>query len=262
LSAEDNNNYNNDDDNLTPSPSNPTYNDGLTEDQKRMGRAWLPNDTHFQECNNDQERLIEAIEYECLNCSIKNIHEYETPKTKLEYLEDSIKKICPLCKNPYKLNAIEQNFQPTKHNLYTPEQLRRILEERYQTLRDVVYENMPALWLSLELILSIKPILHIKDITLPLLMVLLGPPSSTKTVGLNLLRNSPDTYYTDNFTPKAFVSHNSGVKKEELEKIDMLPRMKNKLVLAPELAPLFAKKEEDLKEILGIIPESLMVRAL
>ena len=111
MSAEDNNNII-DNDNLTPSPSNPTYNDGLTEDQKRMGRAWLPNDPHFQECNNDQERLIEAVEYECLKCSIgKRVHEYNPPKTKLEYLEDSIKQICLICKNPYKLNPIQVGFE-------------------------------------------------------------------------------------------------------------------------------------------------------
>ena len=52
------------------------------------------------------------------------------------------------------------------------------------------------------------------------------------------------TFYTDNFTRASFVSHNTGMKEEQLKKIDMLPMIKNKLVLAPEMAPLFAKKDE------------------
>ena len=229
----------------------------LSEEQKGFGSAYLPNDPHFQEQqedNSNKEVYFEAVEVECRNCSIKDIQEYDTPITKLQYLEDCINKICPQCREPYQLNPIEVGFEQkaTKH-IYTLEEWQRLLIERYQTLKDTVFENMPHLWNSLELILSIKPILHIKDITLPLIIILLGAPSSTKTVGLTSLRDSPMTFYTDNFTRASFVSHNTGMKEEQLKKIDMLPMIKNKLVLAPEMAPLFAKKDEDLKEVLSII---------
>ncbi|MDN5846703.1 MAG: transcriptional regulator [Candidatus Nitrosocosmicus sp.] len=39
---------------------------------------------------------------------------------------------------------------------------------------------------------------------------------------------------------------------EQLQKIDMLPKMKNKLVLTPELAPLFTGNEDELQKTLGI----------
>jgi hypothetical protein len=45
--------------------------------------------------------------------------------------------------------------------------------------------------------------------------------------------------------------------KEELEKIDMLPKLKDKVLLAPELSPLFTKREEDLVQILGILTRIL-----
>ena len=77
----------------------------------------------------------------------------------------------------------------------------QLLIERYQTLKDTVFENMPVLWTSIELILSIKPILHIKDITLPLIMILLGAPSSTKTVGLTAI-----TRFTDDILHRQFYS--------------------------------------------------------
>ena len=104
----------------------------------------------------------------------------------------------------------------------------------------------------MELVLSVKSILYIKDCTLPMIMILLGAPSSLKTASLQMLRKTNDTLYTDNFTAKSFVSHNSGLKEEQLEKIDLLPKIKNKLFLAPEMASIFGKKDEDLQEVLSI----------
>ena len=60
-------------------------------------------------------------------------------------------------------------------------------------------------------------------------------------------------YYTDDFTAKSFVSHSTSASKEELAEIDMLPRLKNRLFLTPELAPTFTVKDEDLNKTLGII---------
>ena len=118
-------------------------------------------------------------------------------------------------------------------------------------------KNLPNLWPPLELALSIKTILNIKDCTLPFAGIILGPPSSLKTAVIELFRKWPQTYYTDNFSAKAFVSHSSAVSKEELEKIDMLPRIKNKFFLTPELAPTFAAKDDDLLQVLGIMTRIL-----
>ena len=86
---------------------------------------------------------------------------------------------------------------------------------------------------------------------------MLGSPSSLKTVGIELFRKSRQTYYTDNFSAKSFVSHSTAVTKEQLEEIDMLPKIRNKLFLTPELAPTFAAKDEDLIQILGIMTRVL-----
>ena len=65
--------------------SEDNFNDELTEDQKRFGREHLPNDPHFKESEteNEPEPLIEAVEVECLNCSVKDIQKYDTPITKI-----------------------------------------------------------------------------------------------------------------------------------------------------------------------------------
>jgi hypothetical protein len=78
-----------------------------------------------------------------------------------------------------------------------------------------------------------------------------------KTVAIELFRDIKYTYYTDSFSAKSFVSHNTSVKREELPEIDILPKIKNKLFLTPELSPTFSKKDDELNEILGIITRIL-----
>lgn len=131
------------------------------------------------------------------------------------------------------------------------------LVSKYQNLKNVCNDNLPGLWDSLEFELSIQKILNIKDCTLPFVGIILGRPSSLKTVGIEMFRKWINTFYTDSFSAKSMVSHSTAVKKEELAKIDMLPKIKNKYLLTPELSPTFAKKDDDLIEILGILTRIL-----
>jgi hypothetical protein len=127
------------------------------------------------------------------------------------------------------------------------------LKERYQTLQQIVKRNIPELWSGLEFELSVLRILNIECCTLPFIGILLGRPSSGKTIVISVLRKWYCTFYTDNFTAKAFVSHSTAVSKDELKEIDMLPKIKNKLFLTPELSPTFTAKDDDLNQLLGII---------
>ena len=129
--------------------------------------------------------------------------------------------------------------------------------DKYQNLKNVSNDTLPGLWDSLEFELAVQKILNIADCTLPFAGIVLGSPSSLKTVGIELFRRWHHVFYTDSFSAKAMVSHSTAVKKEELAKIDMLPKIKNKLLLTPELSPTFAKKDDDLIEILGILTRVL-----
>jgi len=131
------------------------------------------------------------------------------------------------------------------------------LLDNYQGLFNVVNKNIPNLWPILEFSLSIKTVLNIKDCTLPFAGIILGPPSSLKTTVIELFRGWPQTYYTDNFSPKSFVSHSTAVTREKLPEIDMLPKIKNKLFLTPELAPIFSSKDDDLIQMLAIMTRIL-----
>jgi len=131
------------------------------------------------------------------------------------------------------------------------------LLEKYSRLREVTQRNMPSLWTGLEFALSVKTILNIRDCTLPFAGIILGPASSLKTICIELFRGTDNTFYTDNFSAKALVSHNSAIAKDKLKDVDMLPKIKNKFFLTPELAPTFAQKEEELIQTLGIMTRIL-----
>jgi predicted transcriptional regulator len=79
---------------------------------------------------------------------------------------------------------------------------------------------------------------------------LLGSPSSSKTIGLELLRNSSNTFYIVSFSAKSFVSHYTSIKREDLVHVHLLPKIKNKIFLSSEL--IFSKKDDEVIEILGI----------
>lgn len=141
----------------------------------------------------------------------------------------------------------------SKVKYQSEEEWKIAVEGRYQVLRQVIEDNIPEIWTGLEFELSILRILNIYGNTLPFIGLLLARPGSYKTQITSLLEGWYCTYYTDNFTPQALVSHSTALTEEELEKNDMLPKMKNRIFLTPELSPIFTVKEEDLTKTLGII---------
>jgi hypothetical protein len=123
-----------------------------------------------------------------------------------------------------------------------------------ETLHKIVDNNIPELWPGLEFELSAMRILNIYGCTLPFIGIILGRPAGGKTQVISLLRKWPHAYYTDIFTARSFVTHTTAVSEEgDLMKIDMLPRIKNKVFGTPEFSPIFTAKEDDLRSLLGII---------
>lgn len=120
-------------------------------------------------------------------------------------------------------------------------------------LREIVNKNFNNRSYVLEACLSVKAQSLISDITLPFCLILLGQPASHKSTMLDLVNSLPDCYKSDFFTSKSFVSHAANISEENLSNIDLLPRIKNKTLITPELAPIFSAKEEHLTEIIGIL---------
>jgi hypothetical protein len=150
----------------------------------------------------------------------------------------------------------EERIAAIRKNISSFEEWQTTLSQKYKNLYDTVQKLLPNLWHYLEFDLSIKNILHIKDCTLPFAGIVLGKPSSL-TVGIEMFRKSRHIYYTDDFTARSFVSHISGLTEEELQKNDMLPKIKNKCFLTPELAPIFSAKDDDLIHFIGRVTRVL-----
>ena len=98
----------------------------------------------------------------------------------------------------------------------------------------------------------------ITDITNPFALVLVDVPSSGKTIAINFFDGVAGlSYSSDKFTPASFVSNAANIKKEGLAAIDLLPRIQYRLLLVRDFATLFSKREEDLKELIGILTRVL-----
>lgn len=124
--------------------------------------------------------------------------------------------------------------------------------------RSVIGKHFPDLLFPAEVGLSIIAQILIKDVTNPFALVLVDVPSSGKTITINFFQGIDDlTYASDKFTPAAFVSNANNVKKKDLPKIDLLPRLQYKMLLLRDLSTLFAKREEDLTDLLGLLTRVL-----
>ncbi len=122
-----------------------------------------------------------------------------------------------------------------------------------EEVKETIEENFPQMWKPTEACLSVINTILLKDLSDPMSINLIGAPSSEKTTVLGFLYGLDGIVFkTDSFSPKSFVSH-ANFKEEELEEVDLLPKMKNKCFIIPELAPIFGKRKEDLIENLSII---------
>jgi hypothetical protein len=137
----------------------------------------------------------------------------------------------------------------TRYVSLTPEKTTTL--EEWQV---VVKKHFPDLSLPAEVGLSVMAQLLIDDITNPFALVYVDAPSSGKTITLNFFSQLKDLVYTtDDFTPASFVSHSANTKKKDLEKNDLLPQIRYKTIVVRDLAPIFAKRDEDVQAMLGIL---------
>lgn len=125
---------------------------------------------------------------------------------------------------------------------------------RIEEWRDEINKHFPEFVLPAEICLSVICQLLIEDISNPFGLVLIGMPSSGKTITLNFFSELTELVYTtDNFSPASFVSHASNVKREDLAKIDLLPKIKHKTLMVRDLAPILGKRDDDLLTCMGIL---------
>jgi 5S rRNA maturation endonuclease (ribonuclease M5) len=123
--------------------------------------------------------------------------------------------------------------------------------------REVTARNFPTLTCPAEVCASVVTQLLLNDVANPFALVLLDVPSSGKTITENFFDVPLLSYTTDHFTPASLVSNASNVKREELSKVDMLPRIRYKTLIVRDLAPIFGAKEDSLLEMVGRLTRAL-----
>ncbi len=131
----------------------------------------------------------------------------------------------------------------------------------FEEWQKTINANFPLLWPYAEACASTVAVLLIQD-TQPLALVLQGAPSGGKTTTLDFFKGFPYSHSTDKFTPRSFVSHVAQKSEAELKKIDMLPRIKGRVLITPDLTTLFGAKADELKETFSILTRVLDGRGL
>src|SRR5262249_12527921 len=123
----------------------------------------------------------------------------------------------------------------------------------FEQWRSVIESNFPALVRPAEACLSVVAQLLINDVSNPFALALVDVPSSGKTITLNFFSGIDGlTYTSDSFTPASFVSNSSNVKREQLDDIDLLPRIQYRALVVRELGTVFGAKEDDLIKSFGV----------
>jgi hypothetical protein len=127
-----------------------------------------------------------------------------------------------------------------------------------ERVRRVMGENFPEIVDETSACLSVAATVLLEDQQNPVALNLEGVPSSQKTTLVDFFGGADDKVYrSDKFTPKSFVSHAASISREKLNEIDLLPRIRHRIFLVPELAPLFGLRNEDLLESFAILTRVL-----
>ncbi|MBI4128116.1 MAG: toprim domain-containing protein [Parcubacteria group bacterium] len=120
--------------------------------------------------------------------------------------------------------------------------------------RQVIAAQFPECLAAAEVGVAVITQLLIADVRNPFGLVYVDVPSAGKTITLNFFSDIDElAYSTDAFSPASLVSHASNRKKEALEQIDLLPRIRHKMLVVRDLAPMFAERQENLLKNLGVL---------
>jgi hypothetical protein len=118
----------------------------------------------------------------------------------------------------------------------------------------VVQVYYPRLLPTVHACLAVFAAMAFQERTKPLCLILETPSGYGKSAVLQMFFPKPNAgldkyvYRSDKFTPKSFVTHAASVKKEDLPKLDLLPKLKGKVLVTKELAPIFRGRDEEMQE--------------
>jgi hypothetical protein len=163
-------------------------------------------------------------------------------------LKKDVDEFAELLKTGITFRELEENGDRYKE---LPEPNKKTSIHEWQ---EVVTGYFPECLSAAQVGLAVLSQLLIKDVRNPFGLVFVDVPSAGKTITLNFFSSLRElAYMTDHFSPASFVSHASNKSKEDLAKIDLLPRIRHKALMVRDLAPIFAERQENLLKSLGIL---------
>jgi len=142
--------------------------------------------------------------------------------------------------------------------------VQEILAQEMAKVEQIVARYCPDALDPLKAALAVCAVASLSDNSQPTTLHLIGQPSAGKTLPLELImpahENDPLAEYfyrSDNFTASSFVSHRADRSHEQLREIDLLPKIKDRTLITPELAPLFRGKRDELTKTFGVLTRVL-----
>lgn len=167
-----------------------------------------------------------------------------------------LRKLLKPCEEPKHPESLRSEVdRPRVARITSPEQ--PLEAAGWQT---VIKTHFPGLLIAAELAMSAICQILIKDISNPCAIILVDAPSAGKTIVINFFARCGVTdliYHTDKFSPASFVSQAANVRKEDLSKVDLLPRIKHKLLTVCDMATIFSLRDDDLNAVFGILTRVL-----
>ncbi|HVB32775.1 MAG TPA: helix-turn-helix domain-containing protein [Patescibacteria group bacterium] len=112
----------------------------------------------------------------------------------------------------------------------------------------------PGLLPSLKCGLAVFGAMSLAGRTKPLSIIFEGTSGYGKSAVVEMFFPEPKStlanyaYRSDEFTPRSFVSHIAGTSRAKLSRTDLLPRLKDKVLVTKELSTIFRGREEELRD--------------
>jgi energy-coupling factor transporter ATP-binding protein EcfA2 len=116
-------------------------------------------------------------------------------------------------------------------------------------VRGTVVNNFDeAQWHLTEAILSTHATLLVSDIQNCAGLIVVGQSGAGKTTALKCFEGLSEQFYrSDEVTPASFVTHDASLSEEELEDVDLLPRIKHKSLLCRDMETWFSGDRESIR---------------
>lgn len=112
----------------------------------------------------------------------------------------------------------------------------------------VVKEFDQEQWHLTEAILSTHATLFIEGIQNCAGLIVVGQSGAGKTTALKFFEGLSDQFYrSDEVTPASFVTHDASLSEEQLEEVDLLPRIRHKSLLCHDMATWFSGDRESIR---------------